>query len=117
MRSSAVDLPPAYGEMLSRLKEQVRAAQLRAQRTVNTQLIELYWTIGNEILHQQDEQAWGSGVVNRLADDLRKEFPAMKGLSRRNWLYMRAFASAWADFLNRALFLCISRSGAVPAGG
>jgi hypothetical protein len=50
MSSNAVALPPAYGEMLARLKERVRSAQFRAQRTVNTQLIELYWMIGNEIL-------------------------------------------------------------------
>lgn len=95
MSSDAVSLPPAYGEMLARLKEQVRSAQFQAQRTVNTQLIELYWTIGSEILRQQDDQAWGSGVVGRLADDLRAEFPSMKGLSRSNLFYMRSFAKAW----------------------
>lgn len=68
MSSDAVSLPPTYGEMLARLKEQVRSAQLQAQRSVNTQLIELYWMIGNEILRQQEQQAWGSGVVGRLAD-------------------------------------------------
>jgi len=97
MSSDAVILPPAYGEMLTRLKEQVRAAQFQAQRSVNRQLIELYWTIGREILRQQDNQAWGSGVVGRLADDLRTEFPTMTGLSRRNLMYMRSFARAWAD--------------------
>jgi predicted nuclease of restriction endonuclease-like (RecB) superfamily len=75
MSSNAVALPPAYGEMLARLKERVRSAQFRAQRTVNTQLIELYWMIGNEILRQQKKQTWGSGVVGRLADDLCAEFP------------------------------------------
>ena len=97
MSSDAVILPPAYGEMLTRLKEQVRAAQFQAQRSVNRQLIELYWTIGREILRQQDNQAWGSGVVGRLADDLRTEFPTMTGLSRRNLMYMRSFAREWAD--------------------
>jgi predicted nuclease of restriction endonuclease-like (RecB) superfamily len=97
MSSNAVELPPTYGEMLARLKERVRSAQLQAQRTVNTQLIELYWTIGNEILRQQREQTWGSGVVGRLADDLRAEFPTMTGLSRRNLLYMRSFAADWVE--------------------
>jgi predicted nuclease of restriction endonuclease-like (RecB) superfamily len=100
MGSDAVSLPSAYGEMLARLKEQVRSAQLHAQRSVNVQLIELYWTIGNEILRQQNDQAWGSGVVGRLADDLRVEFPTMTGLSRRNLLYMRAFAAEWAESIN-----------------
>lgn len=35
--------------------------------------------------------------MDRLAADLRLEFRAMKGFSRRNLLYMRAFAAAWPD--------------------
>ena len=42
---------------------------------MNTQLIELYWSIGHEILAQQETQRWGSGVITRLATDLRAEFP------------------------------------------
>ena len=36
-------------------------------------------------------------MVERLAHDLRKAFPGMKGFSRSNLLYMRAFAEAWPD--------------------
>jgi len=42
--------------MLGGLKAQVRQAQFRAHRVVNEQLIELYWTIGREILTQQHKQ-------------------------------------------------------------
>lgn len=100
MPSDAVTLPADYAVVLIRLKEQVRTARFAAHRTVNTQLVELYWSIGREILRQQDEHAWGSGVVGRLADDLRAEFPTMTGLSRRNLLYMRSFAAGWADLRN-----------------
>jgi predicted nuclease of restriction endonuclease-like (RecB) superfamily len=36
-------------------------------------------------------------VIERLGDDLRREFPDMKGLSRANLFYMRAFAEAYPD--------------------
>jgi predicted nuclease of restriction endonuclease-like (RecB) superfamily len=36
-------------------------------------------------------------VIERLAQDLRNAFPTMKGFSRANLLYMRAFAEAWPD--------------------
>ncbi|WP_026533727.1 PDDEXK nuclease domain-containing protein [Arthrobacter sp. H14] len=88
-------LPDGYASTLDSLKRRVRDARVRAQRTVNTQLIELYWHIGNEILTQQDRQGWGTGVVKQLATDLRGEFPEMKGLSPSNLQYMRAFAAAW----------------------
>jgi predicted nuclease of restriction endonuclease-like (RecB) superfamily len=73
----------------------VRAAQLRAQRVVNAAMIDLYREIGRTILRQQRAEPWGSKVLWRLADDLRREFPRMKGRSRRNLYYMRAFAEAW----------------------
>lgn len=90
-------LPSGYTDLLGDLKNRVRAARTRAIRTVNTQLIELYWSIGKTILERQDIEGWGSGVMGRLADDLRAEFPDMKGLSRRNLFYMRGFAAAWAE--------------------
>ena len=57
----------------------------------------LYWGIGLEILTRQQQEGWGSKVIDRLAKDLRGEFPRMKGLSRTNLLYMRAFAEAWTE--------------------
>ncbi len=57
----------------------------------------LYWRIGKEILERQAAQAWGTKVIEKLAKGLKSEFPDMKGLSRTNLLYMRAFANAWHD--------------------
>jgi predicted nuclease of restriction endonuclease-like (RecB) superfamily len=70
---------------------------LRAARAANTELIELYWRIGGLILERQKGEPWGSGVIRRLAADLRPQFPQMKGLSPTNLQYMRAFAAAWPD--------------------
>jgi len=36
-------------------------------------------------------------VIDRLAADLRREFPGMEGFSPRNLKYMRAFAQAWPE--------------------
>lgn len=95
--SRALSLPEGYTDLLATLKDRVRAARITALRTVNTQLIELYWSIGKTVLERQQVEQWGSGVMGRLADDLRAEFPDMKGLSRRNLFYMRAFAAAWPE--------------------
>jgi len=65
MRGSEVVLPVGYAEMLGGLKAQVRQAQFRAHRVVNEQLIQLYWTIGREILTQQDKQGWGDRPTGR----------------------------------------------------
>ena len=64
---------------------------------VNTELIRLYWEIGNEILKRQEELGWGAKVIPQLSKDLMAEFPEMKGFSVRNLKYMRLFAMTWRD--------------------
>ena len=92
-----VPLPSDYGPWLAELKTRIHAAQQRAARSVNSELVLLYWQIGRGILERQGREGWGAKVIERLAQDLRNAFPAMKGFSRANLLYMRAFAEAWPD--------------------
>ncbi|MCU1634340.1 MAG: hypothetical protein JWM61_2992 [Micrococcaceae bacterium] len=97
MTSADVAPPDEYGSTLQALKERVRGARQKAHRAVNTELINLYWHLGHEILVRRERQGWGAGVMKRLAEDLRAEFPDMTGLSRSNLQYMRAFAAAWEE--------------------
>lgn len=94
---SAELVPEGYEELLRFLKERIRVAQVRASLAVNRELVLLYWQIGREILQRQEQQGWGSKVIERLARDLKSEFPSMSGLSPRNLKYMRTFAEAWPD--------------------
>ena len=94
---AAAAVPAGYGPLLAELKSRVRAAQVKAALSVNRELIALYWDIGRVILQRQQAEGWGAKVVVRLAADLRAEFPEMKGFSRPNLLFMRAFAAAWSE--------------------
>ena len=87
--------PQGYDELLGALKERVRQAQLEAATAVNRSLVTLYWSIGRDILARQAVQGWGAKVIDRLAADLRKAFPDVRGFSARNLKYMRALAEAW----------------------
>lgn len=90
--------PPAgYSDWLGDIKKQIHEAQQRAAQALNLELVSLYGRIGRAILNQQDQQGWGAKVIDRLAHDLRTNFPEMKGFSRTNLLYMRAFAAAWPN--------------------
>jgi len=100
MTSSEIDLPADYAELLESLKDRVRGARIQAQRAVNALAIELYWSLGKEIIARQDRHGWGSGVINRLAADMRQAFPEMKGLSPRNFQYMTAMVRAWGGGAN-----------------
>ena len=90
--------PVGYQLWLGDLKAQIQLAQQRAVLAVNQELLKLYWQIGNDILQRQQQQGWGSKVIDQLSKDLRVAFPELKGFSRSNLLYMRAFADNWPDF-------------------
>ena len=89
--------PPGYAEWLTDLKARIHAAQQRAALAVNRELLRLYWEIGRDILRRQAQDGWGAGIVHQVSRDLVAAFPDMKGFSRTNLLYMRAFAEAWPE--------------------
>ncbi len=86
-----------YTAFLRSLKERIRQAQIKAALAVNKELTLLYWQIGREILTRQQQEGWGTKIVDQLAKDLKREFPDIKGFSSRNLKYMRAFAEAYPD--------------------
>ena len=90
-------LPVGYANLLADLKARVRAAQLRAVVSVNRELILLYWDIGRIIVEAQKTKGYGKQVVERLAEDLQKEFPGTAGMSSLNLWRMRAFYSAYRN--------------------
>lgn len=85
-------IPDNYSVVLEELKAQVHDARMRAALAANSELITLYLEIGRKIIEQQDTKGWGTGVIDRLAGDLRTAFPDMKGFSPRNLLYMKQAA-------------------------
>jgi len=86
-----------YDDFLRSVKHRIRSAQAKAVLSVNQELTLLYWQIGGEVLQRQQKNQWGTQVIERLARDLRREFPDMKGFSPRNLAYMKAFAEAYPD--------------------
>ncbi|WP_346293760.1 PDDEXK nuclease domain-containing protein [Sphaerothrix gracilis] len=89
--------PDGYELFLAQLKGRIRTAQVKAALAVNRELVLLYWQIGREILTRQQAQGWGSKIIDRLSQDLKQEFPNIKGFSPRNLKYMRAFAEAYPN--------------------
>jgi hypothetical protein len=76
--------PMAYADILDQLK-----LEIRTTLAVNTELLNLYWSVGSIILIQQQKQGWGAKVIEALSRDIRKEFPDLKGFSFRNMLDLR----------------------------
>jgi predicted nuclease of restriction endonuclease-like (RecB) superfamily len=92
-----------YLSFLAKLKNDIEQARVKAVLTVNEQLLELYWKIGNSILIQQDAEGWGAKIIDKLSFDLKIYFPDIRGISPRNLKYMRAFADAYPHFVQVSL--------------
>ena len=88
-------LTKSYRALLSRLKDKIRGARLRAAIAINREVIELYWHLGKEII---DKQNWGSKLIEKLSQDLQSSFPETSGFSIRNLQRMRQFAANYPDF-------------------
>ncbi len=73
-----------YKSWLTRLKQRFRQAQIKAATRVNTALLEFYWDMGADIVKKQKSTRWGDGFMTQLSQDLKEEFPEVKGFSKRN---------------------------------
>ena len=82
---------PEYLRLLAEVKERIRSAQYAALKTVNTELVGLYWDIGRMIVERQAGSTWGKSIVQQLAGDLQREFPGIGGFSASNLWRMKAF--------------------------
>jgi predicted nuclease of restriction endonuclease-like (RecB) superfamily len=87
----------AYRELIEELKARIKDARVSARIAVNRELVLLYWHIGRRILAKQEKLGWGAKVIDRLSEDLRREFPEGSGFSSRNLKYMRKFAAAFPE--------------------
>jgi hypothetical protein len=82
-------VPDDYASLLAEVKQRVRAAQYAALKAVNKQLVGLYWDMGRLIAERQSDASWGKAVVQRLAADLRQEYPGIRGFSVQSVWYIR----------------------------
>jgi predicted nuclease of restriction endonuclease-like (RecB) superfamily len=92
---------PEYSEFIAELKARVLSARISAARAVNRDVILLYWDIGRGIVKKQKALGWGKSVVETVAKDLQKAFPAMIGFSSSNLWRMRQLFLGYSapDFL------------------
>jgi predicted nuclease of restriction endonuclease-like (RecB) superfamily len=90
-----IPLPPNQPALLEELKARIQTARLRAVAAANRELIALYFDIGRSTVERQEKEQWGSGVIDRLAEDLRAAFPELEASSPRNPRRVRSFYRAW----------------------
>ena len=86
-----------YVEWLSDVKTRFRQCQIKASIRVNTTMLELYWSIGRDLVALRAEERWGAGVVKQFALDMRQAFPDATGFSHTNVKYMKQWYSFYFE--------------------
>lgn len=72
-------LPSDYKETLKLIKQKIELAQQQAIISVNTNLLNLYWEVGNIILGKKEVQGWGTLVLKRFIPSKATKSNGSKG--------------------------------------
>lgn len=107
--------PIHYSDLLRDIKDRIQKAQVRATMAANAELLMLYWDVGRIITERQNEEGWGSKIIQRLANGIRNEFSEIKGFSERNLKRMQAFYREYRDFQFGPTPLAQIPGAAIPA--
>ena len=76
----------------------INQSRNNAIKAVNTELINLYWNIGQYISQQIELSVWGDAVVKELAEYLSRTEPDLKGFSDKNLWRMKQFYETYKDY-------------------
>lgn len=76
----------------------IKNSRDNAIRAVNTEMINLYWKIGEHISLKVETSEWGKSVVKELVSYIQTKEPELKGFSDKNLWRMKQFYETYKDF-------------------
>lgn len=101
-----------YRQALDTIKQRIQTSQTRAMLAVNAELLGLYWAIGRQLDVWQRQWAWGSAVVEQMAQDAQASYPGTKSSSRTSLFAMRQFYA----FFSPRFEVALQPAGQMPWG-
>ena|SRR3990167_8514579 len=72
-------------------------AQSKTWSVINTQLIQLYWSIGQYIFNKTTNNNWGKSTVEALVEYIYQHHLPVRGFSARNIWRMKQFYENYED--------------------
>lgn len=76
----------------------IKQSRSKAITAINTEMINLYWNIGQYIHNRVESEEWGQSIVRELAEYLRSNEPNIKGFSDKNLWRMKQFYQTYKEF-------------------
>lgn len=103
------ELEPQDKNAFQEVLEMIKESRKKVAKNINTELIDLYWNIGEYISNKSEKDGWGSGTVKNLSDFLRETEPNSKGFSSQNLWRMKQFYETYNK--NKKLSLMVREIG------
>ena len=108
VKSHDIRIDNDYVDWISEVKHRYRSSQVKAAVRVNAEKLLFNWQLGRDLVQKKAEERWGSGVVEQVSLDLKREFPNAEGFSVRNLWYMKQ----WYSFYTQGDTQILQRLGA-----
>lgn len=83
----------------------IKKSRFKALKAVNTELIDLYWNVGEYISQRLESEEWGLSIVDELSNYLLVNEPTLKGFSNKNIWRMKQFYQQYKDYPNLSTLL------------
>ena len=78
------------------IKTAILNSQYEAAKDVNRIQLGLYFGIGRFLASKKGKKTWGTGVLETISDNLRKQLPGLRGFSATSLKKMRQFYENWS---------------------
>ena len=108
VKSHDINIDADYANWITEVKHRYRSSQVKAAVRVNAEKLLFNWQLGRDLVQKKAEERWGSGVVEQVSLDLKREFPDAEGFSVRNLWYMKQ----WYSFYTQGDTQILQRLGA-----
>ncbi len=89
-----------YIEAVKTIKEAIQQSRYRAAKLVNSEVLALYYWVGNYVSVNSRIGAWNTNAIATISKQLQQEMPGLKGFSETGIKDMRIFYEAWSPYLN-----------------
>ena len=87
--------PETYNKAVETIKTAILQGQFEAAKGVNRIQLAVYFAIGKYISLNTRKGKWGTGALEVISQQLRKELPGLRGFSATQLKEMRLFYEAW----------------------
>ena len=90
-----------YRNAVSTIKQAILQSQYRAAKLVTGEQLSLYFGIGGYVSANSREGTWGTGAIERISEQLRRELPGLREFSATSIKKIRIFYEFWSQYINR----------------